>query len=193
MNKILLGIGLLVVMLTAAASAQPAGVSAAPGGSTATATGGAAATSKAEPGSSGPAAGGAPATGSADLGGVAAGSAAPSAGSGGTVGASATPPAAKSPRELCAEAMNADPTFAQAIVATLNAKNGKTLDEEIVKAHEDANQHVEKNERHVILAYAAMWVIAALFVLFLWRRQQALIAEIAVLRKDLEAAAKEPK
>jgi hypothetical protein len=98
-------------------------------------------------------------------------------------------PAAKTPREVCAEAMNSDPTFAQSILATL----GKNVDQEIVKAHQDANFHVQKNERHVILAYAALWVIAAAFVMFLWRRQQALKAEIALLRKDLEAAAKEPK
>ncbi|MDB4952443.1 MAG: hypothetical protein JWO36_12 [Myxococcales bacterium] len=109
--------------------------------------------------------------------------------SGSDVPPAPAPPAAKTPRELCAEAMNQDPTFAQSILATL----GKNVDQEIVKAHEDANYHVQKNERHVILAYAAMWVIAAAFVMFLWRRQQALKAEIAVLRRDLEAAAKEAK
>jgi CcmD family protein len=44
----------------------------------------------------------------------------------------------------------------------------------------------------VILAYAAMWVIAAGFVLFLWRRQQALRSEIERLRRDLDAAAGPP-
>jgi len=34
-----------------------------------------------------------------------------------------------------------------------------------------------------------MWIIAAAFVIFLWRRQQVLQAEIAQLRRDLEAAA----
>ena len=40
------------------------------------------------------------------------------------------------------------------------------------------------------MAYAAMWVIAAMFLMFLWRRQQALKGEIANLKRDLEAAAK---
>jgi hypothetical protein len=93
----------------------------------------------------------------------------------------------KTPREICAEAMNADPGFAQSITATVV---GKAADTATLQAHEDADYHVQKNERHVILAYAAMWVIAAMFVLFLWVRQQALKKEIAILRKDLEAAAK---
>jgi hypothetical protein len=43
----------------------------------------------------------------------------------------------------------------------------------------------------VILAYAAMWVVAALFLMFLWRRQVALRTELARLQKDLDAAIKE--
>ncbi len=92
----------------------------------------------------------------------------------------------KSPEELrniCAEAMNADPTFAQDIVRTINAKTAQ--------AHLDAAKDIATNERHVILAYAAMWVVAAAFVIFLWRRQQALRAELARLQRDLDAAIKE--
>ncbi|MFO1533991.1 MAG: hypothetical protein ABR562_10065, partial [Thermoplasmatota archaeon] len=59
---------------------------------------------------------------------------------------------------------------------------------ETVKQHQDAALAIAKNEKHVILAYAAMWVIAAGFVLFLWRRQQHLKTEIAQLRRDLDAA-----
>jgi CcmD family protein len=40
----------------------------------------------------------------------------------------------------------------------------------------------------VIYAYAAMWIIAAGFVVFLWRRQRGLEAEIEHLRRDLDAA-----
>ena len=36
-----------------------------------------------------------------------------------------------------------------------------------------------------------MWVVAALFVMFLWFRQQKLLSEIAMLRRDLEVAAKD--
>lgn len=86
-------------------------------------------------------------------------------------------------RKVCAEAMNADPSFALAIVKTINDKTAQQ--------HVDAAGKIAKNEKHVVLAYAAMWVIAAAFVLFLWRRQQHLKSEIAHLRRDLDAATKD--
>lgn len=92
-------------------------------------------------------------------------------------------------KQMCVDAMNADPTFAQSVLSTVD----KQLDEKTIQAHNDAFHHIQKNEAHVIYAYAAMWVIAALFVLFLWRRQQGLRTEIAQLRADLAAAAKETK
>ena len=92
-------------------------------------------------------------------------------------------------RHACTTAMNADPTFAAEIVKIADEKAAQKRDEDTLKAHEDAVYHVEKNEKHVIYAYAAMWLVAAAFVLFLWRRQQALKLEIAHLRRDLEAAA----
>jgi hypothetical protein len=112
----------------------------------------------------------------------------------GTAAAQPAPPVVPGPnpgeaRKACVEAMNADATFADAILGTL----GKQKDAEILKVHQDAEHHVEKNERHVIFAYAAMWAIAALFVMFLWRRQQFLQAEVRQLKKELDAAAKEPK
>jgi len=84
-------------------------------------------------------------------------------------------------RQICADAMNANPTFAQDIVRTINAKTAQ--------AHLDAANDIAKNEHHVILAYGAMWLVAAAFVIFLWRRQQLLRGEIARLRKDLDTAA----
>jgi preprotein translocase subunit YajC len=85
--------------------------------------------------------------------------------------------------------MNADPGLAAAIVKIADEKAAAKRDTDTLAAHTDAVAHVQMNERHVIYAYAAMWVVAALFVLFLWRRQQALTAEIASLRRDLDAAA----
>jgi hypothetical protein len=52
---------------------------------------------------------------------------------------------------------------------------------------------VATNKRHVLLAYIAMWLVAAGFVIFLWRKQQALKLEIASLRRDLEDATKDGK
>jgi hypothetical protein len=101
--------------------------------------------------------------------------------------ATATPPASDA-RKACTDAMNADPTFAAAIVKAADEAAANKRDLDTIAAHTDAVAHVQKNERHVIYAYAAMWIVAALFVIFLWRRQQALQAEIAGLRRDLEAA-----
>ena len=91
-------------------------------------------------------------------------------------------PDAAALRKTCADAMNADPTFANAIVETINA--------DTAKQHRTAADAVAKNQKHVIGAYAAMWLLAAAFLIFMWRRQQKLVLEIAQLRRDLEAAAK---
>jgi hypothetical protein len=98
-------------------------------------------------------------------------------------------PSVEAARKACAEAMNKDPSFAKSIVDTVD----KQADQKVIDAHTDAAKHIAENERHVILAYAAMWIIAALFVVFLWRRQQRLKLEIVQLRRDLDAAAKESK
>ena len=92
------------------------------------------------------------------------------------------------PRAACTAAMRADPKLAAEIVKIADERAQHQRDEDTIKAHEDANTHIQKNERHVIIAYAALWIVAALFVLFLWRRQVALTTEIASLRRDLEAA-----
>jgi len=104
----------------------------------------------------------------------------------------ATPPAAApagDARAACTAAMNADPKFAAAIVKIADEAAALQRDRDTVAAHKDADFHIQKNERHVIIAYAAMWIIAAGFVLFLWRRQQGLVREIDQLRRDLDAAA----
>lgn len=124
------------------------------------------------------------------------------AGSGSATGSAAVDPAAGSAaptpspppaptaaiddrRKMCTDAMNADPSFRDKIVEVAN--------ENTAKEHRRAAAAIAKNERHVVLAYASMWVISALFVLFLWRRQQLLKSEIAMLRRDLDAATKDGK
>ena len=92
-------------------------------------------------------------------------------------------------RKACTDAMNENPEFAKSIASTID----KQLEQETLDAHLDADRHIRKNEKHVIYAYAAMWIVAALFLGFLWTRQQSLKDEIARLRKDLDDAAKESK
>jgi len=101
----------------------------------------------------------------------------------------AAPGDAASARAQCTAAMNADPKFEAEIVRIADEKAALKRDADTVAAHTEAYAHIQKNERHVIYGYAAMWIIAALFVIFLWRRQQVLQAEIAQLRRDLEASA----
>lgn len=98
-------------------------------------------------------------------------------------------PAPSAARDACTQAMNADPEFAKSIIATVD----KQIDQKTIDAHIDADKHIQKNERSVIYAYAGMWIVAALFLAFLWFRQQALKSEIANLRRDLDAAGKEGK
>ncbi len=109
---------------------------------------------------------------------------------GGTAFAQPGQPAApqSEARAACTKAMNEDPEFAKSIIATAD----KQIDQRTIDAHLDADKHIQKNERHVIIAYAGMWIVAALFLAFLWMRQQALKTEISQLRKDLDAAGKEP-
>lgn len=101
-------------------------------------------------------------------------------------------------RKICAAAMNTNEGFARSIIKNAidtDRVTVKAMCESVdtIKTHQDAVAHVEKNERHVLGAYAAMWVIAALFLLYLFRRQQHLKAEIAQLHRDLDAAAKDGK
>jgi hypothetical protein len=88
-------------------------------------------------------------------------------------------------RQACTDAMNADPDFARAIISTVD----KQADQRIIDAEVFAAKRIQMNEKHVIYAYAAMWLVAALFVAFLWNRLIRLKAEIAQLRRDLEDSA----
>jgi hypothetical protein len=96
-------------------------------------------------------------------------------------------------RKACTDAMNADPAFEKMVVETADRKAAEVRLAADLAQHEKAAKVIAKNEKHVILAYAAMWVIAAGFLMFLWRRQQALKGEIAHLKADLDAAVKDGK
>ena len=71
---------------------------------------------------------------------------------------------------------------------TLRARMADTLRPEI---HETDAQRMLRNKKHVVYAYAALWILTALFVLFMFLKQKNLTAELVRLRKDLDDAAKE--
>jgi CcmD family protein len=57
--------------------------------------------------------------------------------------------------------------------------------------HKAESETFTRNNRHVILAYAAIWVLTAGFVVLVWLRQGKLKAEIARLTADVTAASKD--
>lgn len=159
--------------------------------------------SAATPAGSGSATGSGSASGSGSAGsGSAAGSA--SAGSADPGPGSATPPPADEPNpgahKACVAAMNTDPNFADRVIKTAELRLKDKLGSEqvlkdlcTVRMHQESQDEVATNKRHVLLAYLAMWLVAAGFVLYLWRKQQALKREIVLLRNDLDAATKDTK
>ena len=59
----------------------------------------------------------------------------------------------------------------------------------IKKFHEDQARIVTANNRHVVLAYGALWVLTAGFLAMMFARQRTLVAEIARLENDVKKAA----
>jgi hypothetical protein len=96
-------------------------------------------------------------------------------------------------RKTCVEAMNADKTFADSIVKVADENAAKVRLAKDLEQHELAAAAVAKNERHVLIAYASMWILAAGFLIFMWRRQQGLRLEILRLQRELDAAIKDGK
>lgn len=86
--------------------------------------------------------------------------------------------------KACVAAMNADPAFADQIVHSAD----KRIDQKTIDAHDAAIKRIAENDSHVLWAYAALWVIAAGLVGYMFMRQQKLTAEIAALRQDLAKA-----
>jgi hypothetical protein len=144
-----------------------------------------------------------PGSGSAGSG-SAAGSDAPAAGSGSSAAVPAPPdfpmPAGVKPTKVCLDEMDKDPGFADYIIKRTEQKlKDKVNNEQVlkdqctIKMHQDSQDEVATNQRHVLLAYIAMWLVAAGFVVFMWRKQQALKLEILNLRRDLDEATKDSK
>ena len=100
----------------------------------------------------------------------------------------ATDPAAQ--RAACTELLLANRAAADEIFATVNAEQAKQLIDARGESHQRAAKAIAKNQRHVILAYAAMWILAVGFVTLLWLRQAKLRRQIESLRAELERATK---
>lgn len=57
-----------------------------------------------------------------------------------------------------------------------------------LEIHEEDADLMLKNKRHVVLAYAALWILAVAFLALLFLRQRSLLAEIARLRAEVSRA-----
>lgn len=115
------------------------------------------------------------------------------------VGVAATIPEVPSTRSIeelrgiCAEALNRDKQFAADALRVLDERKVVELEkaqQKFANIQIEAGARIAKNQRHVILAYAAMWLAAVGFLLYLWRRQGALRHEIVTLRSELADAVK---
>jgi hypothetical protein len=56
--------------------------------------------------------------------------------------------------------------------------------------HQQDADEMATNRKHVIMAYAALWVITALFIIYMYMRQVRLREEIARLERDIRDAAR---
>lgn len=56
--------------------------------------------------------------------------------------------------------------------------------------HEQDAALMLRNKQHVVAAYAVIWGLAVVFVVFVWLRQRKLAAEIERLERELEKAVK---
>ena len=54
--------------------------------------------------------------------------------------------------------------------------------------HEDDGKLMARNYKHVVMAYAALWILAVVFLVLLFLRQRALTDEIVRLKRELDRA-----
>lgn len=80
-------------------------------------------------------------------------------------------------REQCEQELRQDATWKATLAEQLRAG-----------VHEQDARVFATNHKHVIMAYAALWILTVAFVLFMWFRQSALRGEILRLQRDLDRA-----
>lgn len=88
------------------------------------------------------------------------------------------PPFYHSPmRQTCEDELSKDPDWWFNLESRLRTQ-----------IHVQTSREVTTNNRHVVMAYAAIWIIAVAFIVLLWRKQVALRAEIDRLARELAKA-----
>lgn len=60
-------------------------------------------------------------------------------------------------------------------------------------AHNAEATLIATNKRHVVMAYAALWLAAIGFLVMQWRKQKVLRDQLEALRRDLDMAVKGSK
>lgn len=93
-----------------------------------------------------------------------------------------TPPELK---QTCMDAINSDQQWTNELTAIIEKRVR-------FQVHNEESELIAMNKRHVVLAYAVLWLLAVGFLVMQWRRQQALKRQIETLTRDLETAIKEP-
>jgi hypothetical protein len=92
------------------------------------------------------------------------------------------------------DAINADPAWTAELrtkVETLISTGfHDKLKADSRARHDEDSRLIARNQRHVFLAYAAMWILAMGFVVLMWRRQVGLRGQLQQLKGELEAALK---
>ena len=96
-------------------------------------------------------------------------------------------------RETCTAAIQADKDWNADLFEEVRKWNATQLLEQTDAAHQADAKAIATNKKHVVGAYAAMWLVAVVFLVMLWRRQQGLVTQIAQLKRDLDAALKDEK
>ena len=103
--------------------------------------------------------------------------------------AAAAPVAPTVSREACLAYIDADPALSAELASKLRAHIDQQFwrDQEAAtqKRHNDDATLIATNKRHVVMAYAAMWLLAVGFLALLWHRQRSLVARLGELEARL--------
>jgi hypothetical protein len=59
------------------------------------------------------------------------------------------------------------------------------------EVHEAEAALIQKNKKHVVMAYAALWILTVVFLVLLWFRQRKLVAELEALEAKVAKAAEQ--